>query len=315
MERIKLAPVKGVLPPVVTPFQGEELDLAAFQANLRALNHTGLSGYVVLGSTGESVYLDEQEKEQVLAAAREAAAPDKQLVMGTGQESTRAAIKLTRLAAKHGADFVLVVTPAYFKGQMTAEALMTHFTRVADDSPIPVLLYNVPQFTALNLQPELVAQLAQHPNIQGIKDSTGDIAQLTEIIRLVPREFAVLVGSDTVFYPALCVGATGGVLATPNVIPDLLVELFHLFQEGKHREALNLQRRINPLANLVIKEYGVGGLKLAMDLMGFKGGGVRSPLTIPHGAWGRLSAELAKLRPEAHAPAEKPLSPVEPGDE
>lgn len=270
---------------------------------------------MVLGSTGESVYLDDYEKELVLASAREVAAPGKQLVMGTGQESTRAAIRLTRLAAKHGADFVLVVTPAYFKGQMTAEALMTHFTRVADDSPIPVLLYNVPQFTSLNLQPELVAQLAQHPNIQGIKDSTGDIAQLTEIIRLVPREFAVLVGSDTVFYPALCVGATGGVLATPNVIPDMVVRLFHLFQQGKHREALNLQRRINPLASLIITQYGVGGLKLAMDIIGFKGGGVRSPLTIPQGAWGHLSAELAKLRPEAHPLPAKPPLTKEPRDE
>lgn len=277
MDRMKLAPVRGVLPPVVTPFVNEELDLPAFENNLRALNRTGLSGYVVLGSTGESVYLDEHEKELVLAAAREAAAPGKQLVMGTGQESTRAAIHLTRLAAKHGADFVLVVTPAYFKGQMTPEALMTHFTRVADDSPIPVLLYNVPQFTALNLAPEVVAQLAQHPNIQGIKDSTGDIAQLTEIIRLVPRDFAVLVGSDTVFYPALCVGATGGVLATPNVIPDMLVELFRLFLEGDHRAALGLQRRINPLANLVIREYGIGGLKLAMDMTGFQGGGCARP--------------------------------------
>lgn len=315
MERIKLAPVKGVLPPVVTPFKNEELDLEAFESNLKALNQTGLSGYVVLGSTGESVYLDEREKEMVLASAREAAAPGKQLVMGTGQESTRAAIHLTRLAAKHGADFVLVVTPAYFKGQMTADALMTHFTRVADDSPIPVLLYNVPQFTALNLLPEVVAQLAQHPNIQGIKDSTGDIAQLTEIIRMVPREFAVLVGSDTVFYPALCVGATGGVLATPNVIPDLLVELFNLFLEGRHLEALNLQRRINPLASLVLKDYGVGGIKLAMDMMGFQGGGVRSPLTIPHGARGRFSAELAKLRPESHPQREETPLFKEPGNE
>ncbi|BEQ14099.1 dihydrodipicolinate synthase family protein [Desulfoferula mesophila] len=310
-----MAPVRGVLPPVVTPFVNEELDLPAFENNLRALNRTGLSGYVVLGSTGESVYLDEHEKELVLAAAREAAAPGKQLVMGTGQESTRAAIHLTRLAAKHGADFVLVVTPAYFKGQMTPEALMTHFTRVADDSPIPVLLYNVPQFTALNLAPEVVAQLAQHPNIQGIKDSTGDIAQLTEIIRLVPRDFAVLVGSDTVFYPALCVGATGGVLATPNVIPDMLVELFRLFLEGDHRAALGLQRRINPLANLVIREYGIGGLKLAMDMTGFQGGGVRSPLIIPHGARGRLSAELAKLRPDIHPQPEQPTLPMDPGDE
>ena len=150
-----------------------------------------------------------------------------------------------------------------------------------------------------------MAQLAQHPNIQGIKDSTGDIAQLTEIIRMVPREFAVLVGSDTVFYPALCVGATGGVLATPNVIPDLLVELFNLFLEGKHLEALNLQRRINPLASLVLKDYGVGGIKLAMDMMGFQGGGVRSPPDHPPRGQGPLQRRAGQAEARSPSPARR----------
>lgn len=288
--------IRGVLAPVVTPFRDDDLDLESFKANIERLNQTGLSGYMVLGSTGESVYLSESEKEKVLAAGREATAPDKILMIGTGQESTRAAMALTRLAAKHGADCVLVVTPAFFKGQMTPEALYGHYSRIADQSPIPLLVYNVPQFTGLNVSPSVVAELAQHPNIQGVKDSSGDIAQLMEIIHLCPQDFVVLVGYDPVFYPALCVGAHGGVLATPNVVPEIAVRIYNYFLQGNHEEALRLQRLLNPLAMMVTAVYGVGGLKLAMNAMGFHGGGVRAPLMIPETARGVLSAELAKLR-------------------
>ncbi|MGC8658973.1 MAG: dihydrodipicolinate synthase family protein [Desulfomonilaceae bacterium] len=289
--------IEGVLLPVVTPFREEELDVEAFKFNIARLNKTNLTGYVVLGSTGESVYLSEVEKENLLAAARESTTPEKILMMGTGQESTKATVGLTRLAAKHGADCVLVVTPAFFKGQMTPEALFNHYSKIADQSPIPVLLYNVPQFTGLNMEAGVVARLSEHPNIYGIKDSSGDIAQLTEIIHLVSENFVVLVGLDPVFYPALCVGAHGGVLATPNVIPEIPVRIYDYFTKGDHKEALKLQRILNPLAVMLTSTYGVGGLKLAMNSRGFHGGGVRSPLMIPENARGLIIAELEKLRP------------------
>ncbi|MBI5522968.1 MAG: dihydrodipicolinate synthase family protein [Desulfarculus sp.] len=290
-------PLRGVIPPVATPFKDEELDLKALQANLRTWNQTGLSGYLILGSNGESCYLSEAEKEAVLAAAAEAMAPDKLFMAGTGCESTRQTIGLTRRASELGADCALVLTPAYYKGQMTNEALEAHYQKVAEASPMPILLYNVPQFTGVNLAPALVARLSAHDNIAGIKDSSGNIGQLTEIIRQSRPGFAVFVGSAPVFYPALCVGAVGGILAVANVVPELCVELQRLYQAGGHPGALAMQRAINPLAALVTTGLGVGGLKLAMDLRGFQGGQVRSPLCLPQAARPQLAQELDKLRP------------------
>lgn len=290
-------PLRGVIPPVVTPFKNEELDLQAMQANLRAWNLTGLSGYLILGSNGENCYLGEAEKEAVLAAAAEAMAADKLFMAGTGCESTRETIRLTRRAAELGADCALVLTPAYYKGQMTNEALEAHYQKVAEASPMPILLYNVPQFTGINMAPALVARLAAHANIAGIKDSSGNIGQLTEIIRLCPPDFAVFVGSAPVFYVALCVGAVGGILAVANVAPEPCVEIQRLYDRGDHQGALAMQRAVNPLAALVTTGLGVGGLKLAMDLRGFQGGQVRSPLCLPLEARPQLTQELGKLRP------------------
>ncbi len=273
--------LEGVLPPVVTPFRHGEVDLEAFRANLERWNRTGLSGYLVLGSNGEAVYLEEREKEALLEAAREHIPSDRILMAGTGRESTRETVRFTRRAAELGADCALVITPAYFRGQMTPERLAAHFLRVADEAPIPVLVYNVPQFTGVNLQPELVARLAEHPNIVGIKDSSGNVGQLAEIVRLAPPGFAVFVGNAGVFYPALCVGAAGGILAVANAVPELCVALFRAHREGDHAAALALQRRISPLARLVTVVYGVGGLKAAMEQAGYRGGEVREPLTMP----------------------------------
>ncbi len=289
--------LRGVLPPVATPFKDEEVDLQALAANLRAWNPGGLSGYLILGSNGETCYLNEREKDEVLAAAREAMASDKLFMAGTGCESTRETIRLTRRAAELGADCALVLTPAYYKGQMTSEALESHYQKVAEASPMPILLYNVPQFTGINLAPGLVARLAQHQNIAGIKDSSGNIAQLTEIIRLCGPEFAVFVGSAPVFYPALCVGAAGGILAVANVVPELCVDIQRRQQRGDHAGALALQQDLNPLANLVTSGLGVGGLKMAMTQRGFRGGQVRSPLVMPQQAAGQVAEELAKLQP------------------
>jgi len=285
--------LEGVLPPVVTPFREGEVDLEAFRANLRRWNRSGLSGYLVLGSNGESVYLDEREKEALLETAREHIPPGRILMAGTGRESTRETVRFTRRAAELGADCALVITPAYFRGQMTPERLAAHFLRVAEEAPIPVLLYNVPQFTGVNMEPDLVARLAEHPNIVGIKDSSGNVGQMAEIVRLTPPRFAVFVGNAGVFYPALCVGAAGGILAVANAIPDRCVALFRAHRSGDHAAALALQRRLARLARLVTVVHGVGGLKVAMERAGYRGGEVREPLGMPdEGARAEIVREL-----------------------
>jgi len=274
--------LQGVLPPVATSFTSDEgLDLNALKANLEAWNSTGLGGYLVLGSNGESGYLSEKEREEVIAAAAEARSPEKTLMIGTGLESTRHTIAFTRRAAELGADCALVVSPCYYKGQMTPAVLEAHYQKVAEAATIPILVYNVPQFTGVNLPADLVARLSRHPNIVGCKDSSGNLTQLGDIIRLSQPGFAVFVGSATVFYPALCLGAVGGILAVANVLPRLCVAVQDAHQAGDHAQALALQRRLTPLAQLVTTGQGIGGLKRAMDLVGYAGGPARWPLPMP----------------------------------
>lgn len=289
--------LSGVIPPVVTPFNEDELDLKAYRANLEKFNDTGLAGCLILGSNGENLLLSERESDAVLALAGETLEPDKIFMAGTGRESTRHTIKFTRRAAEMGAQCALVVSPSYFKGSMTDDVLETHYLSVAEASPIPILIYNVPQFTGINLKPSLVARLAVHPNVAGIKDSSGNIGQLSEIVRLCPDDFAVFVGSAPVFYPALCVGAVGGILAVANCAPAYCVGLLEAFLAGDHAKALDMQRKLTPLASMVTTIHGVGGLKLAMSLAGFFPGTVRAPLFMPQGqaVVGALQTELDKL--------------------
>jgi len=249
--------------------------------NFQKWNKTGLSGHLVLGSNGEAVYLNEKEKLKVVEVSRESIPKSKIMMVGTGMESTQETIRFTNQAAKMGTDSALVVTPSYFKGAMKPQILYDHFIAVAESSQIGILIYNVPQFTGINLEPEVVAKLSQHPNIIGIKDSSGNIGQLSEIIHLSKKGFAVFVGSAPVFYPALCVGATGGILAVANPVPQECVQIQNLFNKGRMNEARLLQEKLTPLAKAVTTKYGIGGLKMAMDLTGYFGGNPRSPLKRP----------------------------------
>jgi 4-hydroxy-2-oxoglutarate aldolase len=271
----------GVAPPVATPFRGEELAEDWLRENLQRLSTTGLSGILVLGSNGESVHLSNEEKLRVVEIAREAVPKDLWLMVGTGEASTRATLELSRESARRGADAVLVASPFYYKESMKPDVLRDHYVAVADGSPIPVLLYNVPQFTGLNMDPALVVRLAEHPNIVGIKDSSGNIAQLTEIRRLTAPGFHVFVGSALVFQAALTIGADGGILAAANVLPEAFVKLCRLAREGTIEEARALQWSLMAISRAVTVEYGIGGLKAAMDLAGYRGGDVRSPLKLP----------------------------------
>lgn len=284
----------GVMPPITTPFQDGKLASDKLKDNFQKWNKTGLSGYLVLGSNGESVYLNEKEKMKVVEVSRASIPRSKIMMVGTGLESTQETIRFTNRAAEIGADCSLVVTPSYFKGSMKPQILYDHFVAIAESSRIGILLYNVPQFTGINLEPEWVAKLSEHPNIVGMKDSSGNIGQLSEIIHLSTRGFAVFVGSAPVFFPALCMGAVGGILAVANVVPQEYVRIQTLFDKGKMNEAKALQNQLTPLAKAVTARYGIGGLKIAMDLAGYFGGHPRSPLTRPGHA---TEEELRQLLP------------------
>lgn len=274
--------LKGIIAPAPTPFDdAQELALDRLAENLARWQKSRLTGFAILGSTGEFVYLSHEEKKRVLARAREAVSADRVLLAGTGCESTRETVELTRWAAKTGYDFAMVVTPAYYKKAMTAEILHAHYLEVADRSEIPIVLYNVPVFTMLNMTPDLVVELAAHPNIVGIKDSAGDILQLQDICQRTPADFTTLTGGASVLLAALTVGARGAILAAANVAFDLCVDLQEAFERGELDRARELQKRLVPVNRAVTAEHGIAGLKALLDHMGFYGGPPRAPLRRP----------------------------------
>jgi 4-hydroxy-2-oxoglutarate aldolase len=271
--------LSGVFPPLTTPFASDgSVALADLRANVARYNRAPLAGYVVLGSTGEAVLLSRAEMDAVLGGVREAAAPEKILIAGTGAESTSETIERTRRAADLGYRVALVKTPHYYKPQLKPSVLIEHFRRVADASPIPVLLYSVPQFTGVALEAPEVAELASHRNIIGIKESSGHVQRTQEIIASTPPEFQTLVGSASTFYPSLAVGARGGILALACVLPELCVELHRAARDGNHDHARELQQRLLPASKAIVAAGGIAGIKYAMDLVGYRGGFPRPPL-------------------------------------
>jgi 4-hydroxy-2-oxoglutarate aldolase len=271
----------AVFPPMATVFDREgEVDGPAISVNVSMWIRAGVGGVVALGSNGEAPFVDEDEADRVIAAARDSVPRDRVLIVGTGRESTRATIAASQRAAARGADAVLVRTPSFYKARMTSDVFVRHYTAVADATPVPVLLYNVPAVTGVNLTPDAVGRLAAHPNIIGVKETGSDTAQFAAFIEAAAAAdgFAVIAGSAPTFYPSLCVGATGGILAVSCVLPALCVRLHEHFRAGRHAEARDLQRRLTPLAKLVTTGLGVAGLKKAMDLAGFAGGEPRAPL-------------------------------------
>jgi 4-hydroxy-2-oxoglutarate aldolase len=270
---------RGVFPPIPTPFDAEgDVHFQALVENLERWNQCGLAGYVVLGSNGEGVLLDAEEKVRVLETARQVIPSDKLLIAGTGCESTRQTLALTCKAAEVGADAALVVTPHYYSPKMSVDSLVQHYRAVADASPIPILIYNVPKFTNVNVDAAAVARMAQHPNIVGIKDTSGSVTQLADTVRLAGPEFQVLAGSASFFFPGLAVGAAGGILALANIAPEQALELHRLFTAGAWDEGAELQRRMIPVNAAVTARFGIAGLKAALDMLGYYGGPVRLPL-------------------------------------
>lgn len=269
----------GVLPPIPTPFDGDgRVDAAAMSANVTRWMQTRIRGVVVLGSNGEAPLLDEAESDAAIAAAREQVPPDRLCIAGTGRESTPAAIGAAKRAADLGADAVLVRTPSYFKPLLTPEAFVAHYTAVADASPAPVVLYNFTALTGVTLAVDVVARLAEHPNIVGMKESGSDLTYVSALIDATPDDFAVMAGSAPIFCPALVMGASGGVLAVASVATDLCTDLYDAVCAGRLGEARALQRRLTPVARLVTSAHGIPGLKAAVTLLGFTVGDPRPPL-------------------------------------
>ncbi len=271
--------VSGIYPALTTPFAADgSVALDQFKANLTRYNKTGLAGYVVLGSTGESVLLTSAEAESLLVAGKEAAGPGRRLIAGTGAESTAETISRTKRAAALGYDAALVKTPYYYKPAYQTEAYLRHYRSVADASPIPILLYSVPIFTGVTLEtPEIVA-LAEHANIIGIKDSSGAIQRIVEVAGQGPRNFQLLTGAAGVLHAALVSGAKGAILALASPLPEKCVELFELFKAGRHAEAQVLQQHLALASKAIVSAGGIAGIKYAMDVRGYYGGLPRLPL-------------------------------------
>src|SRR3954465_3661982 len=286
----------SVFPPMPTPFRDGDVDTSAIAFNVGKWMHAGLGGIVPLGTTGESGLLDDRESDQVLAAVRESVPGDRVLIAGTGRESTRATIAATRGAAALGADAALIRTPSFFKTMSTPALLVRHYTAVADASPIPILLYNFPNATGVAFSADSASRLAEHKNIVGMKESGTDAAQFAQFVDIAPPSFAMLAGTGTVFYPDLCLGAIGGILAIAAVAPEICLRLLRAVQQDRHQDARQLQKRMAPLARLVTSGFGVPGLKAALDLAGYKGGTPRAPLApaTPE-AQEHIRAELARV--------------------
>lgn len=272
--------LNGIFAAVTTPFDAAtgDVDAAGFRRNAQFLLDAPLAGLVLFGSTGEGVLIEPAERAGLLAMAREMAG-NRLVLAGAGAESTRATIRLCRDAAAAGADAVLVQPPGYFRSLMTASALFAHYTAVADASPVPVVLYQVPVASrSVELELSLIARLSGHPNIIGVKDSTGDPAALAELHRTCADGFAVIVGTAAVVLDALDAGASAGILALAAIAPQECAEIYRLWLSGERDEAARVQAAAAPLHRAIVARFGVPGVKAALDVLGLAGGPPRPPL-------------------------------------
>ena len=270
----------GVIPPMITPFTAEgAVDYGAFTANLQHWNTDALSGYLVNGSNSETAYLIEQEKLQLLRLTVKHAKPDHLIIAGTGLESLAETIRFTNICAAEGAAYALVLTPCYYHSSMTSAALTDFFTRLAEASQIPILIYNVPKFTNVNIKADAVKALAAHPNIVGMKDSAGDVPQLASFLSVTAgQDFEIFAGTVAAWFPALTMGITAGIHAAANCAPNACAAVQQAFEAQDNKLALAVYQALLPLNTAVTATYGIAGLKYAATMIGYLGGAVRCPL-------------------------------------
>lgn len=271
--------LEGVFAPIATLFtQDDELDLAGYQKNIEWYCNSSLDGIVIMGSNGEYASLDTDEKLKLIEAGTSAVNGRKTVLAGTGVESTRNTIKLSRAAAGLGADFALVVTPYYYRPRYDRAAFVKHYLTVAEGSPIPVVVYIMTAYTGVDLPSSVVAELSQHPNIVGVKDSAGNAPKVAEMVATSSDDFAVLAGSANFLYPAYCLGAKGGILALANIAPRECAEVRDLFMAGKHDEARKAQFNLLAPNAAVTTQFGIAGLKAAMQMVGLETSDPRPPM-------------------------------------
>lgn len=293
----------GIFAPLTTPFAPDGgVAYTHLRENIARYNRTGLAGYVMNGSTSESVLLLWEEVYRVWETAKKAAGPEKILIAGTGAESTSETIEHTKRAAAIGFDAALVRTPSFYKPAINDELLAEHYVRVADASKIPVLIYSVPVFTHITVEASLIARVGTHPNIAGIKDSSGSVEGIAKIIAAAPKEFQALVGSAATLYDSLQRGAVGAVIAISDAFPEICVEIYEAHRAGDSARAGELQQKLMPASKILGPQYGIAGLKYAMDRLGYLGGLPRPPL-LPVSPAGKreIDAMLAAMMPESVA--------------
>lgn len=269
---------QGIFAALTTPFIGGEISPEKLKENIQKHNAFDLPGYVVLGSTGESVYLTDEESEKLVQAVKESAFPEKKVIVGTARESTQITLEFTNRMAAYDIDVALIRTPSYFTSHMTREVLKTHYLTIADKSKVPVMIYNVPQYTGVSVDIPLVAELSRHPNIVGIKDSSGNMIFASGLIPQMDPSFSLLLGVGSLLLPGLIMGASGGILRLASVAPSECVELYRLFREGKIEDARRLQLKLTPVNKAIVQTLGIAGHKYALDLLGYYGGEPRAPL-------------------------------------
>jgi 4-hydroxy-2-oxoglutarate aldolase len=268
--------LKGIYPPLTTPFIDDEVSFDKFLENLIKYEMKILSGYVLFGSNGESVFLTREEKLQLITTIRKHT--NRKIIAGTGLDSIKETISLTNDAAEAGADYALIITPSFFKSEMKHHTFLNYYTKVADSVMIPVILYNVPKFTGVNIEVETIVELSSHPNITALKDSTENSSRISELAANVHPNFRLIVGTASVLFSGLSSGAVGGILALANIAPDECIQIYNLMREKNFERALEIQNRMIPVNKAVTAKFGVAGLKAAMDLMGYFGGSPRLPL-------------------------------------
>ena len=269
---------KGIFTPLTTPYEKGHTSTEKLRENIEKYDRFSLSGYLVLGSTGESVFLSDKESEELVKTAKKAAASDKTIIAGTAKESTQLTLEFTNRMAGMGADAALIRTPSYFKSLMDEEALRTHFLTIADSAKIPIIIYHIPRSTGLTISSKLIADLSKHPKIAGLKDSSGNMAFLGETIPHLHPNFDYLLGAASIILPGLIMGASGGIITLSSIAPSLCLRLYSLYREKKWEEAVKLQLELIPLNKSIIETYGIPATKYALDLLGYNGGPCRPPL-------------------------------------
>lgn len=269
---------RGIFAALSTPFVQGEISPEKLKENIQKYNAYDLSGYVVLGSTGESVYLSDEESEELVQAAKESASPEKKIMVGTARESTRITLEFTNRMSSLNIDAALIRPPSYFTPSITHEVLKKHYLTLADKAKVPVIIYNIPQYTGVSLDVPLVVELSHHPNILGMKDSSGNLILASELIHRVSSSFSILLGAGSIFLSSLIMGAKGGILRIASIAPSECVALYNLWKEGRIEEARKLQLKLIPVNKAITTTLGIAGLKFGLDLIGYWGGEPRPPL-------------------------------------